>query len=137
MILHLGLHVVPREAIHHGCFGPQHQTLCAGFYAYIASSWEPARKAAFYGVHRPLGLLGLLSGLLAVLLGLCESQMYIIASGGLVSFTTSAAYAAGSIMQPVLGVILFLQAIAVVAAVTLRKQYLPAPGASTKEAALP
>ncbi len=99
----------------------------AGFYAYIASTWEPSRKAAFYHVHRFLGLLGLISGLYAVTLGLATSQVYDLWFTGFKTFDTDAVYKPTSILQPVMAGIVALQAVFVMLVHVATKQYLPAP----------
>lgn len=100
----------------------------AGFYAYIASSWPPARRAAFYSTHRWLGCLGLLSGLYAATLGLAEVQIFDLWATGYRTFSSPAVYYTGSVLVPVMGVLLFVQAAAVMLThVVLEQQYLPAP----------
>lgn len=96
----------------------------------------PARKAAFYSFHRWLGCLGLLSGLFAVTLGLAGSQIYDLWFTGFETFDTPAVYATASILIPIMGLLLFVQAIAVMLThVVIEQQYLPAP-APAKEGML-
>ena len=100
----------------------------AGFYAYIASSWPPARRAAFYSTHHWLGCLGLLSGLYAATLGMAEVQIFDLWATGYQSFSSPAVYYLGSVLVPVMGVLLFMQAVAVLLThMVFEQQYLPAP----------
>ena len=104
----------------------------AGFYAYIASSWQPARKASFYHVHRFLGLLSLIAGLYAVTLGLATSQVYDLWFTGFKTFDGPAVYLPSSILQPVLAYVIFVQAVAILVMHVATTQYLPAPAVATK-----
>lgn len=86
-------------------------------------------------MHRFLGLLGLISGLYAVTLGLATSQVYDLWFTGFKTFDTDAVYAPTSILQPVMAALIGLQAVFVMLVHVAAKQYLPAP-APGKAAAL-
>ncbi len=102
--------------------------MVAGLYIYLVSQWPPEAKANFYKIHRYLGALTLLTGFTAILLGILECQTFFLWSTGLETFFSPAAYSVGSMLQPLLGYLLFLLAASVMLQfVVFEDQAIPAP----------
>jgi hypothetical protein len=111
----------------------------AGFYIYLLSKWDSGCKADFYPIHRLLGATSLLSGFVAILMGLAEDQAFnMYAHGGLKNFFSANAHSFQYGILSALGLVLFLLAISVMSTFLIfKEQAMPAPASDVKQGSLP
>ncbi len=104
---------------------------CAGFFAYLVSSWPPERKQAFYSAHKFLGGATLISGLLSACIGWGAEQIYLMAISGphMEWFFCPDAYTASLMLIPVFGILLFALGVLVALSYTVfEEQAIPLAG---------
>lgn len=110
-----------------------------GLHIYLLSKWEEGRKEDFYPIHRFLGATSLITGFMAILLGLMEDQAFVMyAYGGITAFfDASQAHAFKYEVLAAIGLVLFLLVMSVMFTFLVFKEQAAVPSSQKEGVKLP